>query len=142
MRIWPFSSWAPLAVPFILPACYAYIGALLPFLSALVYLKTASMIRGFGAATVLNGFIFVLFLIAGEADTAYIIGTVYNLFCFGLLAGQFSYTFFVDSFILKAVLLPIVLYLLHLFRDRDAFFFYTKLVRTREDLVRHGYLRG
>ena len=58
------------------PACYAYIGALLPFLSALVYLKTASMIRGFGAATVLNGFIFVLFLIAGEADSSYIIGTI------------------------------------------------------------------
>lgn len=57
--------------------------------------------------------------------TQLLIGAVYNLFCFGLLAGQFSYTFFVDSFILKAVLLPIVLFLLHLFRDRDAFFFYT-----------------
>lgn len=58
------------------PVCYAYIGALLPFLSALVYLKTASIIRSFGAATALNGFIFVLFLIAGEADIAYIIGTI------------------------------------------------------------------
>ena len=29
-----------------------------------------------GAATALNGFIFVLFLIAGEADSAYIIGTI------------------------------------------------------------------
>ena len=58
------------------PVCYAYIGALLPFLSALVYLNTASIIRSFGAATSLNGFIFVLFLIAGEADTAYIIGTI------------------------------------------------------------------
>ena len=58
------------------PACYAYIGALLPLLSALVYLNTATIIRGFGAATVLNGFIFVLFLIAGEADTAYIICTI------------------------------------------------------------------
>ena len=58
------------------PACYAYIGALLPLLSAFVYLNTASIIRGFGAAAVLNGFIFVLFLIAGEADTAYIIGTI------------------------------------------------------------------
>lgn len=58
------------------PACYAYIGALLPLLFAFVYLNTASMIRGFGAATVLNGFIFVLFLIAGEADIAYIIGTI------------------------------------------------------------------
>ena len=58
------------------PACYAYIGALLPLLFAFVYLNTASIIRGFGAATTLNGFIFVLFLIAGEADTAYIIGTI------------------------------------------------------------------
>ena len=58
------------------PACYAYIGALLPLLFAFVYLNTSSIIRGFGAATVLNGFIFVLFLIAGEADTAYIIGII------------------------------------------------------------------
>ena len=58
------------------PACYAYIGALLPLVTALVYLYTATIINGFGAATVLNGFIFVLFLIAGEADTAYIIGTL------------------------------------------------------------------
>ncbi|MCR4659129.1 MAG: MptD family putative ECF transporter S component [Bacteroidales bacterium] len=58
------------------PACYAYIGAVLPLLFALVYLNTANLIRGFGAATVLNGFILVLFLIAGEADVAYIIGTV------------------------------------------------------------------
>ena len=58
------------------PACYAYIGALLPLVFAFIYLYTCSMIRGFGAATVLNGFIFVLFLIAGEADIAYIIGTI------------------------------------------------------------------
>ena len=58
------------------PACYAYIGALLPVAFALVYLNTCTIIRGFGAATALNGFIFVLFLIAGEADVAYIIGTV------------------------------------------------------------------
>lgn len=58
------------------PAFYAYIGALLPLVFAFIYLYTCSIIRGFGAATVLNGFIFVLFLIAGEADTAYIIGTI------------------------------------------------------------------
>ncbi len=58
------------------PACYAYIGALLPLVFALVYLNTCTIIRGFGAATALNGFIFVLFLIAGEADVAYIIGTI------------------------------------------------------------------
>ena len=58
------------------PACYAYVGALLPFIFAFIYLYTCTLIRGFGAATILNGFIFVLFLIAGEADTAYIIGTI------------------------------------------------------------------
>lgn len=58
------------------PACYAYIGALLPVAFALVYLNTCTIIRGFGAATALNGFILVLFLIAGEADVTYIIGTV------------------------------------------------------------------
>ena len=58
------------------PACYAYIGALLPLLSAFVYLTTATTIRSFGTATLLNGFILVLFLIAGEADTTFIIGIV------------------------------------------------------------------
>ena len=58
------------------PACYAYVGALLPLVFALIYLYTCSIIRGFGAATALNGFILVLFLIAGEADAAYIIGTI------------------------------------------------------------------
>lgn len=58
------------------PACYAYVGALLPLVFALIYLYTCSNIRGFGAATALNGFILVLFLIAGEADPVYIIGTI------------------------------------------------------------------
>ena len=58
------------------PACYAYAGAVLPLLTAFVYLYTCSVIRGFGAATALNGFILVLFLIAGEADLLFIIGTV------------------------------------------------------------------
>jgi hypothetical protein len=58
------------------PACYAYVGALLPLLFAFIYLYTCIVIRGFGAAAVLNGFVFVLFLITGEADTVYIIGTI------------------------------------------------------------------
>lgn len=58
------------------PACYAYVGALLPLLFAFIYLYTCTLVRGFGAATVLNGFILVLFLIAGEADVTYIIGVV------------------------------------------------------------------
>lgn len=58
------------------PACYAYIGALLPFISAFIYLRATTLIRGFGAATALNGFIFVLFLIVGEADMSFIIGVI------------------------------------------------------------------
>ncbi len=58
------------------PACYAYAGALLPLLFAFIYLYTCTIIRGFGAAAALNGFILVLFLIAGEANAAYIIGTL------------------------------------------------------------------
>ena len=58
------------------PACYAYAGAVLPFLFALEYLYTCTVIRSFGAATALNGFILILFLIAGEADTAFIIGII------------------------------------------------------------------
>ena len=58
------------------PACYAYVGVILPLLTALIYLSTCTTIRGFGAATILNGFVLALFLIAGEAVIAYIIGTI------------------------------------------------------------------
>ena len=58
------------------PVCYAYVGVVLPLLTAFIYLLTCTTVRCFGAATLLNGFVFVLFLIAGEADTSYIIGTI------------------------------------------------------------------
>ena len=58
------------------PACYAYIGVLLPLLTAFIYLHTSTLVKGFGAAAILNGFVLVLFLIAGEADTSCIIGLV------------------------------------------------------------------
>ena len=73
------------------PACYAYIGALLPLLFAFIYLYTCSIIRGFGAATALNGFILVLFLIAGEADLGYIIATVVLTALAELLRKLFGY---------------------------------------------------
>ena len=56
------------------PACYAYVGALLPLLTAFIYLFTCTTIRSFGVSIFLNGFIAVLFLIAGEADVAFIVG--------------------------------------------------------------------
>ncbi len=73
------------------PVCYAYIGALLPLVFAFIYLYTCSIIRGFGAATALNGFIFVLFLIAGEADSGYIIATVAITALAELLRKVFGY---------------------------------------------------
>jgi hypothetical protein len=73
------------------PVCYAYIGALMPLVFAFIYLYTCSIIRGFGAATVLNGFIFVLFLIAGEADLGYIIATVVLTVLAELLRKIFGY---------------------------------------------------
>ena len=58
------------------PACYAYVGALLPLLFAPIYLRTCTLVRGFGAAAILNGFLLVAGLIAGEADVPCIIGMV------------------------------------------------------------------
>lgn len=58
------------------PACYAYVGVLLPLLTAFIYLYTCILLPHFGAATALNGFVTVLFLIAGEADVAFLIGIV------------------------------------------------------------------
>jgi hypothetical protein len=63
-----------------------------------------------------------------------LIGTVYNLLCTGLLAEDVSYAFFVDAFILKAVLTAITLYLVKQFRDRDAIFFYINLGLSRKKL--------
>ncbi len=58
------------------PACYAYVGAVLPLLTAFIYLYTCTLIPRFGAATFLNGFILLLFLIVGEADLFCAIGMV------------------------------------------------------------------
>ena len=58
------------------PAFYAYIGAVLPLVTAFIYLYSCTLIRSFGAATILNGFILVLFLIVGEADLFCAIGMV------------------------------------------------------------------
>ena len=58
------------------PACYAYIGAVLPLLIAFVYLSTASAVQSFGAATILNGTLLVAGLLTGEADTVFIIAIV------------------------------------------------------------------
>ncbi len=65
----------------------------------------------------------------------FIIGAVYNLVCAGFQTLGFSYTFMVDSFILKGVLLAITLYLVKQFRDRDVIFFYINLGLSRRKLL-------
>ena len=59
------------------PACYAYVGALLPFITAFIYKAMVKHVQGFGAASIMNGFVIVLFLIVGEADANVVIGMVF-----------------------------------------------------------------
>ena len=65
----------------------------------------------------------------------FLIGTAYNLVCAGFQAGGFSYAFMVDSFIIKAVVTVITVYLVMRFRDRDSIFFYINLGLTRRKLL-------
>ena len=55
------------------------------------------------------------------------IGAVYNLSCAWLLLNSMSYSLLVDSFILKAVVYALTLYLASQFRKRDSVFFYINL---------------
>ena len=63
-----------------------------------------------------------------------LIGAVYNLVCMNFLLSGISYTFFVDSFIVKVPLTAVTLYLTNKFRDRDAVFFYINLGLSRRKL--------
>ena len=65
----------------------------------------------------------------------FLTGAVYNLMCAGFQSGRFSYAFMVDAFILKAALTAIILFLVKLFRDRDAVFFYINLGLSPRRLV-------
>ena len=65
----------------------------------------------------------------------FLIGAVYNVVCAGFQAEGFSYSFMVDSFIIKAVITAIVLFLMKQFSDRDAVFFYINLGLSRRKLL-------
>ena len=65
----------------------------------------------------------------------FLIGIVYNLVCARFQAGGFSYSFFVDAFILKVFLTAVTLFLVKQFRDRDAIFFYINLGLSRRKLL-------
>ncbi|MCR5845537.1 MAG: MptD family putative ECF transporter S component [bacterium] len=72
LALYPLAS----ATGMIHPACYAYAGTVVPLLFAFVYLLTAANMRCFGAAIVLNGFVLILGLIAGEGNLPFIIGMI------------------------------------------------------------------
>ena len=55
--------------------------------------------------------------------------------CARFQSGGFSYTFMVDSFIIKAVLTAFIVYLMEQLRDRDAIFFYINLGLSRRKLL-------
>ena len=58
------------------PACYACAGTFVPILFAFVYLYVAANIQGFGAALLLNGFVLIVGLIAGEGNLPFIVGLI------------------------------------------------------------------
>ena len=58
------------------PACYAYAGTFVTILFGFVYLYAAANIQGFGAALLLNGFVLVVGLIAGEGNLPFIVGLI------------------------------------------------------------------
>ena len=58
------------------PACYAYAGTFVPILFSFIYLYVAANIQGFGAALLLNGFVLIVGLIAGEGNLPLIIGLI------------------------------------------------------------------
>ena len=64
----------------------------------------------------------------------FLVGAVYNIVCTLLLTRGFSYSFYIDAFILKAVVYAITYYLVRQFRDRDAIFFYINLGLSRRKL--------
>lgn len=64
LALYPMAS----ACGLIHPMCYAYIGTILPLFFAFVYFYVAANMRCFGAALILNGFVLILGLIAGEGN--------------------------------------------------------------------------
>ena len=65
----------------------------------------------------------------------FLIGAVFNLVCAKFQSDGFSYAFLVDSFIIKAVITALTVYLVMQFRDRVAIFFYINLGLSRRKLL-------
>ncbi len=73
------------------PACYAYVGTVMPFLFSFVYLYTAADLQCFGAASILNGFTLVIALFAGEGNPALIIGLIVLALLAEFIRGMMGY---------------------------------------------------
>ena len=58
------------------PSCYAYAGTFVPILFAFIYLYAAANIQCFGAALLLNGFVLLVGLIAGEGNLPFVVSLV------------------------------------------------------------------
>ncbi len=58
------------------PACYACAGTFVPILFGFVYLYVAANLQGFGAALLLNGFVLIVGLIAGEGNLHFVVGLI------------------------------------------------------------------
>ena len=58
------------------PSCYAYAGTFVPILFAFIYLYAAANIQCFGAALLLNGFVLLGGLIAGEGNLPFVVSLV------------------------------------------------------------------
>ena len=64
----------------------------------------------------------------------FLVGAAYNVFCTLLLKTGFSYSFFVDAFILKSIVCALTYYLTRQFQNRDAIFFYINLGLSRRKM--------
>jgi hypothetical protein len=58
------------------PACYACAGTFVPILFSFVYLYVTANIQSFGAALLLNGFVLIVGLIAGEGNPPFVVGLI------------------------------------------------------------------
>ena len=75
-----------------------------------------------------------IYLTWSYGKAQFLVGALYNVVCTQLLTSGFSYSFYIDAFILKAVVYAITYYLVRQFRDRDAIFFYINLGLSRRKL--------
>ena len=65
----------------------------------------------------------------------FLVGGMFNVLCTLFLTRSFSYTGLVDSFILKAVVTVLSIFLVRQFQARDSIFFYINLGFSRRKLL-------